>query len=335
MQSLTRLAMGVAAMAALLLLEACGTTSAATATKKFTNPVFRQNFPDPAVIRVGKTYYAYATTTDNEDIATLTSTDLVHWKAGKDALPVPPLWAVSDYWAPQVFESSPGHFVLWFAAADMAVGGQHCVGFATANSPKGPFKSSAKKAAICDSNQGGDIDPDVFRDKGQTYVLWKNDGNSMGVTTWLWAQKANAAATKLVGKPVKLDYNHQSWEGNLIEAPFMWKHGGTYFLFFSANAYNSYNYAVGYATCKSPLGPCTDNPKNPILTSNCDAAGPGGETIITDTQGQTWMVYHAWKSSAVGDETVGRLLWIDRLSWPHNKPVVHGPTCKAQLAPAT
>jgi beta-xylosidase len=334
MRTWLRLLGACAALVAVLSAHAAGSASATT-TATFKNPVYAQNFPDPAVIRVGKTYYAYGTNTNIAVIPTLTSTDLVHWKAGKDAMPAPPRWVASDVWAPQVFQTSPGHFVLWFAAADMAVAGHHCVGFATATSPKGPFKSTAKKPAICDPNQGGDIDPDVFRDKGQTYVLWKNDGNSIGVTTWLWAEKANAAATKLTGKPVKLDYNHQTWEGNLVEAPVMWKHGGTYFLFFSANAFDSYNYAVGYATCKTPLGPCTDNPANPILTSKCDAAGPGGETIITDASGKTWMVYHAWKSSAVGDETVGRLLWIDRLTWPHNKPYVHGPTCKAQPAPAT
>jgi beta-xylosidase len=113
----------------------------------------------------------------------------------------------------------------------------------------------------------------------------------------------------------------------------MWKRAGRYYLFFSANAFNTYNYAVGYATCSGPQGPCKDAPENPILTSKCKAAGPGGETIVTDGRGQTWMVYHAWIGSAVDDPTVGRQLWLDRLDWKNGKPVVHGPTCTAQPVP--
>jgi beta-xylosidase len=125
-----------------------------------------------------------------------------------------------------------------------------------------------------------------------------------------------------------------AWEGDLIEAPEMWKQGGKYYLFFSANSYNTYDYAVGYATCKGPLGPCKDAPNNPILRSKCNAAGPGGETIVTDAKGQTWMVYHAWKATAVDDPNTGRQLWVDRLDWVNGKPVVRGPTCGAQAAPA-
>lgn len=39
----------------------------------------------------------------------------------------------------------------------------------------------------------------------------------------------------------------------------MMKHGNgpqPYYLFYSANWYASYQYAVGYATCTTPVGPC-------------------------------------------------------------------------------
>jgi beta-xylosidase len=326
-------AAGTGSLLAVLLLSGCGSTSSA-ATPTFKNPVYAHNFPDPAILKVGKTYYAYGTNTATAVIPVLTSTDLVHWKSHGDAMPVTARWVASDVWAPQVFQASSNKFVLYFAARYNTA--QHqCVGFATSSKPTGPFKSTATKPAICQSTLGGDIDPDVFRDKNQTYVLWKNDGNCCGITTWLWAQKASADGTKLVGKPVKLDSNKQGWEGSLIEAPFMWKHGSTYYLFFSANDYASYNYSVGYAACKTPMGPCTDATNNPLVISKCAAAGPGGETIFSDAKGQTWMMYHAWKSTSVGDEGVGRQLWIDRLDWKNNKPVVHGPTCTAQPAPAT
>jgi beta-xylosidase len=319
---------------AAMLLAGCGGSSAA-ATPTFKNPVYPHNFPDPFVLKVGKTYYAYGTNTATAVVPTLHSTDLVHWKAGPDAMPAPTTWAVSDIWAPQVFRGASGKYVLYFAAHD-AKSGRQCVGFATSSSPTGPFISHASKPSICQASLGGDIDPDIFKDSnGKVYVIWKNDGNCCGITTYLWSQQANADGTKLIGKPVKLDYDRWGWEGGLIEAPFMWKQGGKYYLFYSANGYASYDYAVGYAVCKTPMSPCKDAPENPILKSKCSAAGPGGETIITDTRGQTWMLYHAWKGAAVGDDSVGRQLWLDRLDWKNNKPVVHGPTCTKQPAPAT
>lgn len=312
-----------------------GETNAAASAKTFKNPVYAHDFPDPFVLKAGNTYYAYATNTGSQDIPSLHSRDLVHWTAGPDAFPVPPRWVSSNIWAPAVFRGSNGKYVLYYAARDIAVG-HECLGRAVASSPAGPFIDRSSKPVLCQSSLGGDIDPDVFRDSnGRVYLLWKNDGNCCGVPVHIYSQPLSPDGMTLRGKPAKLLTNDQSWEGNLIEAPFMWKQNGKYYLFFSANDYASYSYAVGYATCKGPQGPCANGSGNPILSSKCNAAGPGGETIITDSAGQTWMVYHAWKASAVDDSTVGRELWLDRLDWKNGKPVVHGPTCTAQPAPAT
>lgn len=324
-------------MLALLLVcaRSSATGSAASGGKTFKNPVYAHDFPDPMVLKVGKTYYAYATNTNNMDIPTLHSQDLVHWKAGKDAFPVPPRWVSSNIWAPDVYRRSDGKYVLYYAGHDISVN-HECLGHAVASSPGGPFIDRSSKPFVCQASLGGDIDPAHFQDSnGRLYLLWKNDGNCCGMDTYLYSQQSSSDGLKLTGKPVKLLKEDASWEGNLIEAPFMWKQGGKYYLFFSANGYASYNYAVGYANCKGPLGPCKDAPENPILISKCNAAGPGGETITTDAKGQPWMLYHAWKASAVDDPTVGRQLWLDRLDWKKGKPVVHGPTCSAQPVPAT
>lgn len=317
-------------------LAGCGSSGSSSAnTPKFTNPVYRSDFPDPYILKVGKTYYAYATNTNSEDIPSLKSRDLVHWTTGPDAFPAPPRWVTSDIWAPDVYHAPNGKYVLYYAGHDMDVNHQ-CVGRAVGTSPTGPFADHSSHAWVCQAGLGGDIDPAHFVDSdGKVYLIWKNDGNCCGETTYLWSQPLSSDGVSLEGKPVKLLGEDASWEGALIEAPEMWKQNGKYYLFFSANAYNSFNYAVGYATCKGPIGPCKDAPENPILTSKCTAAGPGGETIVTDANGQTWMAYHAWKASAVDDPTVGRQLWIDRLDWVNGKPVVRGPTCKAQPAPAT
>ena len=103
----------------------------------------------------------------------------------------------------------------------------------------------------------------------------------------------------------------------------MVQHEGGYYLFYSGGHFNEDNYAVGYATCNGPLGPCADAPENPILSTHCRAHGPGHNTFADG-----WILYHAWNPSHTKRE-----LWIDRLDWKDGKPVVHGPTCTAQSAP--
>lgn len=333
--SWTRYSVVALVLAAVPMLAGSKATPASVSTKMFTNPVYKSDFADPYVIKVGKTYWAYATNTPTADVPTLHSTDLIHWKSGKDAFPAAPRWVAANIWAPDVIQRKDKRYVLYYTAKD-TTSGRQCLGYALAKSPDGPFINRDSSPWFCQVSLGGDIDPAVFTDSnGKLYLLWKNDGNCCNITTYLWAQPLASDGITLEGKPVQLIHNDQAWEGNLVEAPFMWKHGGTYFLFFSANNYASPSYAVGYATCKTPLGPCTDAPNNPILFSRCKAAGPGGETIIRDDKGQTWMMYHAWLANHVNDPSVGRVLWLDRLSWKKGVPVVRGPDCARQVAPAT
>lgn len=317
------------------LLAGCGSN---TATATFTNPVYAHDFPDPFVLHVGTMYYAYSTDTGSVNIPEIRSKDLVHWKAAGDAMPVTSFWLDSNIWAPSVARMKNGTYVLYYAAHDQALNLQ-CLGVARGTSPAGPFRDRSRKPFLCQTGEGGDIDPAVFQDdNGKQYLYFKNDGNCCGQTTYIWVQQLSGDGTKLLGKPVQLVYNDQSWEGNVIEGPTMWKHAGKYFLFYSGGPWDSPGYAVGYATCKTALGPCTENLKNPILEyhQGCRAQGPGGETIVTDSSGQTWMAYHAW----VGDETDYtsggmRALWIGRLSWKNGKPSMGGPDCKKQLVPAS
>jgi beta-xylosidase len=228
-----------------------------------------------------------------------------------------------------------GTYVIYFTAQDNASGRQ-CLGRGTSTTPAGPFTATESKPFICQTNIGGDIDPSPFRDSDGTYYLyWKNDGNCCGFDTYLWAQRMAPDGMTMLGSPVRLTHEIKSWEGEVVEAPTMWKHDGKYNLFFSGNGYGSLFYAVGYATCKGPLGPCTQAPENPILQSKCSAAGPGGQTIVTDADGQDWMLYAAWPADAVNDPSgPGRELWMDRLDWKNDKPVVEGPTCTKEPAPA-
>ena len=312
----------VAAGGAVVLLAACGGSSRAT----FTNPVWNRDFPDPFVLHVGDTYYAYATNGNGKQVQTLTSKDLVHWHPGPDALPhVAPKWAYPNAtWAPEVLPRADGTYVLYYATSGR-------IGHAVARSPLGPFHDDSTHPFISQLPLGGSIDPDPFRDTdGKLYLYWKNDGNSIGQPTDIWVQRLSADGMRLLGKPRKTgETNDRVWESKVVEGPTMRKHDGRYYLFYSGGDYAGDDYAVGYATCASPLGPCRDAPENPILKTRCRAHGPGHNALI-EVHGQTWIVYHAWLPNHAGDK---RVLWLDRLDWKDGRPVVHGPTCTAQPVP--
>lgn len=310
-----------------------GATSRAVHGETFRNPVFAGDFPDPFVLRVGGTYYAYATNGGGRNVRTVRSADLVHWRRGPDALPTVGPWALEGKtWAPEVARLA-GRYVLVYTADSSELFTQ-CIGRAVARSPAGPFVDGSEKPFLCQPDAGGSIDPSVFTDAdGTSYLLWKNDGNSIGERTYLYAQRLSPDGRRLVGRRARLVANDRQWEAMVVEAPTLWRHGGRYYLFFSANAYATGLYAVGYATCTGPLGPCRDASENPILTSRCRAVGPGHQAIVRDAEGRTWLVYHAWRSGAVGVDPPGRQLWLDRLVWRDGRPVVRGPTCGAQAAP--
>ena len=279
------------------------------------------------------TYYAYATNGEGGNVPTLTSPDLVHWSTGPDAMPELGSWAYTGKtWAPEVLEAN-GRYVLYYTA-NAAEYGKQCIGRGVADEPAGPFVDERKEPLVCQTDEGGSIDASPFRDEdGTLYLLWKNDGNCCGMDTWIYAQRLSADGLELVGEPKRLVRQDAGWEGSLVEAPTLWREGERLYLFYSANDYASEFYAVGYATCEAPLGPCEDAPENPILETECEAAGPGHQTLVRDAAGDTWIVYHAWPPDAVGSVLPGRMLWIDRVSWEDGKPVVAGPTCGSQPAP--
>jgi beta-xylosidase len=315
-----------------------GGVTAQSAEPTFQNPVINVNFPDPFILRVDGTYYAYATNGSGKNVQTATSTDLVHWELGRDALPGLPRWVNlngPDVWAPEVIQVGD-EFLLYYTARNRANGYQ-CVGLAISDSPQGPFRDPHDGPLVCQAEEGGTIDASPFRDAdGTLYLYYKNDGNCCGRPTWIYGQQLSEDGRTLIGEPVRLIRNLELWQAHVIEAPTMWIHEGDYFLFYSANDYGSDKYAVGYARCEGPLGPCVDAEENPILASDMTempfAMGPGHQTVFTDDSGQTWLIYHVWQVAG-GLRTDTRVVWIDRLDWVDDSPVVRGPTRDEQPVP--
>jgi len=306
-----------------------GSATAAPGEGEFVNPVIDANFADPFLLRVGDTYYAYATGNLTYNIQVTTSRDLVTWERIREALPRLPLWQPSSKgltWAPEVIETDAG-FVMHYTGR-LVQEGRQCLAVAVAEAPEGPFVDDSREPLLCQLDLGGSIDSTPFRDEdGRLWLVWKNDGNCCGLRTRFYLQEMTPDGTGLVGEPTDLGVqNDQPWERHVIEAPTLLRYDGTYYLFYSANDYNSRNYAVGYATSEVLEGPYVDAEENPILASAGSAAGPGHQSIVADDDGELWMAYHAWDSKLVGDFVGGRrALWLDELVFEDGRPVVKGP----------
>ncbi len=284
----------------------------------YINPVLNRDFPDPDVLQVGDVFYAYATNSGETNIQAARSTDLVTWEMLPDALPHLPAWAAQDFgwaWAPDVTTRADGSTIMYHVAR---YEGKQCIATATSDSPEGPFEPVGEGPLICQTEQGGSIDPATFTDDdGRRYILWKNDGNAIAGITWIYIQEIESDGLTLIGEPVQLLERSQPWEGRLIEAPTLWKREGTYYLFYSANDYASPRYAVGYATADNVLGPYTKVGSEPVLKSNFGEGllGPGGQDLIRLSDGREWMLYHAWVPE-------GRALFLSPVTWQDGVPSI-------------
>ncbi|GAA4605107.1 beta-xylosidase [Actinoplanes octamycinicus] len=285
--------------------------------------IYPENFPDPGVIEADGTWYAYGTNNATDNVPLLTSTDLEHWTPAGDVLPEVGSWAQrGNTWAPEVVRTDAGKYVLYYTAR-WSKADRQCIGAAVADTPAGPFVDPSDRPLICQDADGGSIDASPYRHTdGSLYLYWKNDGNHIGKPTFLYGQKLTPDGLSLTGDPVQLMVNDKPWQAHVIEAPQMVRHDDKLYLFYSANAFDTDRYAVGYATCDTPLGPCHDAPENPILASFPQAAGPGHSYLVTKADGSTWLLYHAWPPDSIGSVSPGRQLWLSRVDWPDGKPVV-------------
>jgi beta-xylosidase len=303
----------------------------------YDNPVYPADFPDPHAIRVGEAYYAYATNTGGStNVPVIRSDDLTSWQPVGDAMPGLPAWAAlawGNTWAPGVIQIGDA-FVMYFVDRDKTSNRQ-CIGVGTATKPEGSFHDENAEPFICQADLGGSIDPFPFAEAdGALYLLWKNDGNCCGYPVSIWSQRLSADGLKLRGTPTELIRQDQAWEIPLIENPAMVVNAGKYYLFYSANRWDSRDYAVGYAVCDSITGPCVKPMNGPVFQSTDEARGPGGESFVTATDGTLWMVYHAWESHFIGYPQGKRSMRIDPLVFTADgTPAINGPTTDPQPLP--
>jgi beta-xylosidase len=285
-------------------------------------PVDPRDFPDPFVLNVGGTYFAFATNAGATNVQVMSSTDLAHWDTQPDGLPNLPAWALRGFtWAPTVLPRAGG-FVLYYTVRERAAGRQ-AISLGYSSLPGGPYVDASHAPLVYQLALGGSIDASPFVDTdGTAYLVWKADSNAIGQPSSVWIQSLDEDGLTLTGAPRRLLGYDAPWENPLIEAPSLVHEGGTYYLFYSANWWNTDRYAIGYATSGNLLGPYSKvTTRGPWFNSDGAVAGPGGQEWFTDSSGQLRMAYHGWQPEKVGYPAGARSLRLATVSFRGGSPV--------------
>jgi xylan 1,4-beta-xylosidase len=293
-----------------------GLSSAWLHAASFSNPVLPGDYPDPSVIRIGDEYWATATTSEWAPLfPLLRSRDLVNWEHVGNIFERRPDWAVGNFWAPELHEHK-GRFYVYYVGRKR--GGPLSLAVATADTPTGPWTDHGPMIG----QEAGSIDAfPVVNTDGTRYLIWKEDGNSRNKPTPLWIQKLSEDGLKLAGDMKELFHNDAPWENNLVEGPAVIRRGDYWYLFYAGNACcgRGCNYGQGVARAKNLLGPWEKYANNPIIIGNNTWKCPGHGTLVRDTAGRDWFLYHAYRADTfiyVGRQGVLDLVTWNRDGWP-------------------
>ena len=292
----------------------------AHSTATYSNPVLPGDYPDPSVIRVGQTFWATATTSQWAPLfPLLKSTDLVNWTRAGAVFQDPPAWSAGSYWAPEIAQDR-GRFFVYYTARRK--NGPLCVAVATARQPQGPYADQGP--IVC--QDAGSIDAALVVDEeGQRYLVWKEDGNSRKMPTPIWAQPLSADGTALTGTRRELIRNTAPWEAHLVEGPYILRRDGWFYMFYSSDACcgRECNYKLGVARARRLLGPWERNPANPVLKGNQHWKCPGHGSLVSDADGRTFLLYHAYDPEDF--QFAGRQGLLDEVTWtPRGWPEING-----------
>jgi len=312
------------------------------AEKMYQNPVYEPVLADPSIIAADDGYYyAYGTEDAWGDLARtvpipiVKSSDLIHWEYVGPAFEEKPSWKVSgDLWAPHIAYYN-NQYVLFYSYSRWG-DDNPAIGLAVSEIPTGPFLDLGKLFSSDEIGVANSIDPFLFVENETPYLFW---GSFYGT----YAVELTDDLKQVVGTPVEI-------ADEQYEAVYIKEKAGEYYFFGSRGSCcdgpnSTYNVGVGKAT--DLLGPyrdqsdiaLTEGGGTLLLTGNDIIAGPGHNALITDKNGEDWLVYHG----IVKDEphlwtgASRRPLFIDRIRWEEGWPTIENntPSVEQKEGPAT
>lgn len=360
MNSITKLFLACAL--ALPALPSCGGNNQKNV---YSNPLDVE-FGDPYILLASDgRYYMYGTGGVENGFGGYVSDNLADWEylGAVYRGNTPESWTLKKFWAPEVYEKD-GKYYMFFSADWKE--NPNCelenfrIGVAVADSPAGPFTDMSDRPLFDPGYPV--IDANVFTDDDGKYYLYfsrccyKHPVESEVAEwarekwmfdeieeSWIYGMELSPDFTRVTGEPVLLlqppfsmSDKQAEWESRSVtsgevnrrwtEGSFLIKRDGIYYMMYSANFFGGENYAVGYATSNSPLGPFRKADNNPVLEKNTPrgiVTGVGHNSITWSRNGQQlYCVYHG-RTEATGKQ---RVVFIDRMEIKDGRITVEGPT---------
>ncbi|MET8975947.1 arabinan endo-1,5-alpha-L-arabinosidase [Streptomyces sp. NPDC004539] len=281
---------------------------------------------DPTMIRTsGGRYLVYGT---GGGISYRTSTDRVAFSAGGDAFANKPSWwssyGATEAWAPDISYRG-GKYLLYYAVSTFG-SNKSAIGLATSTS--GLPGSWADQGVVYSSAGSSDynaIDPNLFVDDDGKW--WLSFGSWW--TGLKMIQLDPGTGKQLGSNTPRYSVASRPTGTKAVEAPFVVKRGGYYYLFASYDtccAGTSSTYKVKVGRASGVTGPYYDrngvalmnNGGTPVLETHGSVIGPGGQSIMADSDGDL-IVYHYYDGNDNGTPKLG----INLLNWSSGWPVAY------------
>lgn len=273
------------------------------------NPILPGYFADPSLLQHGGKFYLYATIDPwgGRMLGCWESSDFKNWTFRELNWPTKsactsPTSKDSMVWAPSVIRAPDGRFMMY-----VSVGSEVWVG--TAASPLGPWHDANGGKPLIPSSWNTAyhiIDAEAFvDDDGSVYLYWGSG--------WKWTN-GHCFAVKLKSDLVSFDGEPRDvTPAHYFEGPFLFKHAGRYYLTYSNGKTVTDTYQVHYATGPGPLGPFTEAPNSPLLTTDAarDIVSPGHHAMFHRGD-QAFILYHRHRLPFVTD-TAFRQTCVDEL----------------------
>lgn len=295
---------------------------------------------DPVMIRQGDRYYLFST---GWGISVQSSTDMKNWKKEKPVFDKAPAWAVEviqgfkgHIWAPDISFYN-GVYYLYYSVSAFGKN-TSCIGLATnvtldTNDKNYRWTDHGK---VIQSVPGRDlwnaIDPNlVVDDKQQPWLVFGSFWNGMKLV------KLDSTRNKIAQpeewhtvskRPRSFNLKDEDPGDGAVEAPFIFKKNGFYYLFVSFDyccrgKNSTYNMVVGRS--KNVEGPYVDKKGTAmtegggslVLAGNERWAGVGHNAVYT-FDGKDYLIFHAYDNTDEGKSK----LQIRTLRWEDGWPVV-------------
>lgn len=177
----------------------------------------------------------------------------------------PKVWYLDRFWAPEIHKIN-GQYYLLVNCRNESTEYPHSHGplVAIADTLKGPYTVLTDKGPF----HGGN-DLTFFQDDdGKVYAYWNGAKRMFAAEVDLQKAKPILPAGQKEASVI-FTPDEDTWDSIGIEGPYVIKHKGIYYLFYSSW---SRGYEIGYATASHPLGPWTKYKNNPIYGDQSPAA---------------------------------------------------------------